>query len=199
MEMEKRPLGLETRPVKHSIRLKKGDGDLPVIEGYAAVYDMWSEDLGGFREIIRPGAFTNSLQRGDDVRALIDHDSSRIIGRTKSGTLSIRDTRKGLRVEIRPPDTASGRDLVTSIKRGDLDGMSFAFRTVSDRWGTENEEAVRELLEADLRDVSVVAFPAYPQTEVALRSLAAFQATIAPTYPTDVAAARLRLAEIGCA
>ena len=154
----------------------RDDGDgLPAIRGHAAVFDSWSEDLGGFREIIRPGAFDSALDRGDDVRALVDHDPSKIIGRAKAGTLSLNVDSRGLRVAITPPDTSVGRDIVESIRRGDVDSMSFGFRTLSDRWGNEDGSEVRELLDVELFDVSPVSFPAYTQTDVAVRSLTAFR------------------------
>ena len=146
------------------------DGDGPVIAGYAAVFDSLSEDLGGFRERVLPGAFTDTLQGKPDVRALIDHDSSKILGRTTAGTLAIKEDGKGLSVRINPPDTTAGSDILKSIKRGDIDQMSFAFQTVTDRWHTEDEEEIRELVEVKLFEVSIVAFPAYPDTSVAVRS-----------------------------
>ena len=146
------------------------DGDGPVIAGYAAVFDSLSEDLGGFRERVLPGAFTDTLQGKPDVRALIDHDSSKILGRTTAGTLAIKEDGKGLSVRINPPDTTAGSDILKSIKRGDIDQMSFAFQTVTDRWHTEDEEEIRELVEVKLFEVSIVAFPAYPDTSVAIRS-----------------------------
>jgi len=147
----------------------EGDG-LPVIAGYAAVFDSLSEDLGGFRERIKVGAFTRSLREGADVRALVDHDPSKILGRNLAGTLRIKPNAKGLFVEIDAPDTTVGRDIQKSIKRGDVNGMSFAFFTRTDEWHMEDGEAIRELLDVDLQDVSVVTYPAYPATDVAVRS-----------------------------
>ena len=146
------------------------DSDGPMITGYAAVFDMLSEDLGGFRERVLPGAFTDTLKGKPDVKALIDHDSSKILGRTTAGTLTLEEDKKGLAVRISPADTTAGIDVLKSIKRGDIDQMSFAFQTVTDRWHTEDEEEIRELVAVNLFDVSVVTFPAYPDTSVAIRS-----------------------------
>ena len=146
------------------------DSDGPMITGYAAVFDMLSEDLGGFRERVLPGAFTDTLKGKPDVKALIDHDSSKILGRTTAGTLTLEEDKKGLAVRISPADTTAGSDVLKSIKRGDIDQMSFAFQTVTDRWHTEDEEEIRELVAVNLFDVSVVTFPAYPDTSVAIRS-----------------------------
>ena len=146
------------------------DGDGPVIAGYAAVFDSLSEEIFGFRERVLPGAFTNTLKGKPDVRALIDHDSSKILGRTTAGTLAIKEDDRGLAVRITPPDTTAGVDVLKSIRRGDIDQMSFAFQTVTDQWHTEDEEEIRELVEVRLFDVSVVTFPAYPDTSVSVRS-----------------------------
>lgn len=141
------------------------------IAGYAAIFNSLSENLGGFREKIAPGAFANSLASGDDVRGLIDHNPSLILGRTKSGTLRLAEDSKGLRYEINPPDTQYARDLMESLKRGDVDQSSFGFRTLEDSWTTENGEQVRTLLDVKLFDVSAVTFPAYTATSVGLRAL----------------------------
>jgi len=170
------------------IELRESDDGPPKLIGYAAVFDSWSENLGWFREIIRPGAFKDSLARGDDVRALIDHTPSKIIGRRSAKTLDVREDDHGLHVEVALPDTAAARDIIESIKRRDVDGMSFQFITVSDRWGMEDGEEIRELLKVDLIDVSVVTFPAYPTTDVALR-------THKPT-PYALMRRRLALAEL---
>lgn len=144
--------------------------ELPNIVGYAAVFDVLSVPMWGFREKIAPGAFTKSLASVPDVRALVDHMSEKILGRTKSGTLALEENKKGLKATITPPDTTLGRDTVESIRRGDLGEMSFAFRTISDKVEIISEEEIRTLLELDLVDVSVVTYPAYQQTSVAVRA-----------------------------
>ena len=179
------------------LRVAKPDDDTPTtIDGYAAVFNKLSEDLGGFREKIAPGAFARSIKDGDDIRALVDHDSSRLLGRTKANTLTISEDKTGLRAAITPPDTQVGRDIITSIERGDVDGMSFGFITRSDSWQMVEEEEIRTLEDVKLLDVSPVTFPAYPDTSVAVRSLDAFRKDNAPK-PTDtsVQKAKLRLAE----
>lgn len=152
--------------------IRAADTGPGVLTGYAAVFDKWSEDLGWFREIIRKGAFADSLANGADVRALVGHDTARVIGRAKAGTLRIQEDDTGLRVEIDLPDTADGRDLATSVQRGDIDGMSFGFAVKEDRWTHRDEDGPdeRELLKIDLFEVSAVAFPAYPDTTLAKRS-----------------------------
>lgn len=162
--------GKEQRSFKAAELRVEGEQS-PVIRGYAAVFNSISEDLGYFREIIRPGAFKKTINDGADVRALFNHNPNFIIARTKSNTLKLSEDDKGLFIEATPPDTTWARDLVTSIKRGDIDQMSFGFETVKDRWGTENGDRMRELLEVRLFDVSPVTYPAYPQTSVSARSI----------------------------
>lgn len=150
----------------------EGEGDGPKkIHGYAAVFNSWSVDLGGFRERIAPGAFAQTIQ-GADVRALFNHDPNYVLGRTKSGTLSLREDSKGLATEVDPPDAQWARDLVTSISRGDIDQMSFGFRTVKDQWAAQDKALQeRTLLEVELVDVSFVTYPAYARTSAGVRTL----------------------------
>ena len=158
------------------VRVTGGDGG-PRITGYAAVFNAPSETLSdmfgfSFTEVIRRGAFSKTLQEAD-VRALVNHDPNYVLGRNKADTLSLTENTKGLQVEIAPPDTQWARDLMASMRRGDISQMSFAFSVVQERW-TENEDArtvLRELQEVQLYDVSVVTYPAYPQTSAVVRSL----------------------------
>jgi Escherichia/Staphylococcus phage prohead protease len=151
------------------LELRQDLGEPLKIRGYASVFKQLSEVIFGFRERVLPGAFKNSL--GNDVRALVNHDPSHIIGRTKNGTLMLREDDHGLYFEISPPNTTLGHDTVESIKRGDLDQGSIGFRMVKDDWKHEERQLIREIHEVELFDVSVVAFPAYTQTSVAVRSL----------------------------
>jgi len=159
------------------VRVEGSDDGKPKITGYAAVFNAKSELLSdffgdGWTEVIRSGAFGKTIQE-EDIRALVNHDSNYVLGRNRADTLSLIENRKGLQVEITPPDTQWARDLQISMKRGDVTQMSFAFQVVKDRW-TDNkadETVMRELLEVKLFDVSVVTFPAYPQTSAAVREL----------------------------
>ncbi|MGF7429591.1 HK97 family phage prohead protease [Thermoanaerobacterium thermosaccharolyticum] len=174
--------GLEAPELKRSIESKierraftlddvaiQTDENTPKITGYAAIFDSLSDDLGGFREIIRYGAFTDSLNTSD-IRALWNHNPDYVLGRNRSGTLKLSEDEKGLRIEVVPPNTQWAKDLMEVIKRGDVNQMSFGFRTIEDRWSNQNGMTLRELLKVDLFDVSPVTFPAYPQTEVGVRS-----------------------------
>ena len=137
----------------------------PIIDGHAAVFNQRSEEMWGFREIIRPGAFAETIKTAD-VRALWNHDPNFVLGRTKNRTLELSEDEIGLRAIIHPPDTIFANDIVESIKRGDVDQMSFGFQVITDEWRMEEKTVVRELIKLELFDVSPVTFPAYPQTDV---------------------------------
>lgn len=145
------------------------DDTKPKIVGYAAVFNSMSEDLGYYYEMISPGAFTESIAK-DDIRALYNHDPNYILGRTKNGTLTLREDSKGLYVEIIPPDTTWASDVLKAIARGDIDQMSFGFKVIEERWQPGDEKPLRIIQKAQLFDVSPVTFPAYPTTEVYVRS-----------------------------
>jgi len=131
------------------------------LTGYAAIFNSVQEIYPGFREAVRPGAFSKTIKEAD-VRALINHDANLVIGRTKAGTLKLWEDAKGLRYEVQLPDTSYARDLIESVSRGDVSGSSFAFRAVKER---QREDGVREILEARLFDVSPVTYPAYAATD----------------------------------
>ena len=144
-----------------------------MIEGHAAVFDSWSETLGGifpFKEIVRKGAFAESIGR-DDIRALFNHDPNYVLGRNRAGTLELVEDDVGLRVRISPPDTSWAKDLQTSIRRGDISQMSIGFVVEDDEWSTTNGTDTRELKRVKLFDVSPVTFPAYTATDVGVRAM----------------------------
>jgi HK97 family phage prohead protease len=183
------------------LKVRRDKDKPPVIEGYASVFNSNSLDLGGFIERVAAGAFTNTLIKNPDVRALIDHESGKILGRTKANTLRLSQDDNGLRVEIDPPDTSYATDLMASMDRGDVDQMSFGFSVVNQRWDDVNGQTICTLLEVDLDggDVSVVTFPAYPDTSAAIRELRMWQGgketpATGPTYEQEL---RQRRAEIG--
>lgn len=157
---------------EHEIRIEPATKDSPArLSGYPAIFNKLSEEIMGFRERIAPGAFSKSLARPDDIRALVDHDPAMIIGRNKAGTLKLEENTKGLKAIIKLPDTSIGRDIAVSVERGDVTGMSFGFQTITDEWNIEDGQDIRTLKEVKLFDVSVVTYPAYPDTTVAVRSM----------------------------
>ena len=168
MKEKQENTGREVRSMP--VRELRADDESRTITGYAAVFNS-DADLGFFTERINPGAFKRAINEDQDVRALWNHDPNFILGRTKSGTLRLSEDKKGLRIEIDPPDTQVGRDMVESIRRGDVDQMSFAFQAVKESWTERKGDLpLRELDDVDLYDVSPVTYPAYEATSVGLRS-----------------------------
>ncbi|OAT79311.1 phage major capsid protein [Desulfotomaculum copahuensis] len=150
---------------RFEMRLEGNDLE-PVLTGYAAKFNENSTGLP-FNERIQPGAFKRSLEDGQDVLALVDHDRGKVIGRVANGTLSLREDANGLLVEIKPNvETTFGKDIVASVKRRDITSMSFGFICRKDQW----KDNVREVLDADLREVSIVSMPAYSGTSINKRS-----------------------------
>ena len=166
---------LERRIVPCELRAEEATDGRLTLRGYAAVFNAWSQDLGGFREMLRPGAFSHSLGNGDDVVALFNHNEDHVLGRRSAGTLRCMEDERGLGVEVDVPDTQNGRDVYQLVRRGDLKGMSFAFTLPNPRtdqlWSRHEEGDLREILRANLHDVSVVTHPAYLDTSVAARAL----------------------------
>jgi len=170
---------LETRTLSRKLEFRAADTG-KTIAGYAAVFNSETDIGGYFREVIAPGAFRDSLS--GDVRALIDHNSGRVIGRTTAGTLRLNEDATGLACEIDLPETTDGLDLATLISRGDISGMSFGFEVTKQTWDETGDIPVRTIEAVNLFEVSVVAFPAYPDTTIALRSLEAVRKA-RPAHP----------------
>ena len=162
--------------------------------GYAAKFDSPSEPIGGhFREIIRKGAFADSLKAGADVRLLVNHDPGKLLARTKSGTLTLTEDDVGLRFDAVLPATTLAKDVVEQVGRGDLSGMSFGFNKLRDNWGEDAQGfTLRELLAVSIFDVSLATYPAYDDTEVSLREYDAWKAK-RPTPRRAAADRRMRM------
>lgn len=181
---------IERRTFTSEMRAAMTDDGKPVIEGHAAVFNQMSIDLGGFVEIIEPGFFDDVMN--DDVRSLFNHDPSLILGRTASGTLEISQDDTGVFQRTYPPvvepeATTYAKDLMVSIKRGDINQQSFAF-SVKSKWAGDPEDGyvwetlgdliVRRMLKGGakrLYDVSPVTYPAYPQTDVSAQVRSQFE------------------------
>lgn len=167
--------------------------DEGILTGYAARYNRLSHDLGGFREVILPGAFDRTLREFPDVLALVEHDTSKVLGRTTNGTLRLTPDEHGLRVEIDPADTSYARDLLALVRRGDVAGMSFRFRPYPGgaRLDMSTTPPIRSLTSVQLAEVSVVVSPAYESTHVSVRAL---EQAIAHERQHALNGMRLRLA-----
>lgn len=150
-----------------------GDGNTLV--GYASMFDTPSHDLGGFTEYVARGAFTKTLKDGADVRLLIDHEGAPL-ARTKSNTMRLIEDERGLRVEADlDPSNPRAAEIISALKRGDMNQMSFAFRVIRDEWS--KDRATRTLKEVRLFDVSVVTFPAYEATIAEIRNASIIDST----------------------
>ena len=146
------------------------DGENPVIEGYFSVFNT-TYDMGfQMSESVAPGAFTKSLS--NDVRALINHDTTLVLGRTSAHTLELREDSHGLwgKITINPKDS-DAMNLYERVKRGDVSQCSFGFNIVSEETELHEDGSVHwTITEADLHEVSVCTFPAYEDTAVSART-----------------------------
>jgi hypothetical protein len=150
------------------LRVSQSEDGSRTISG-VVTYNTKSSDLGGFTEIIAPNAFAASL--AGDILCLRDHDPKLLMGRTKSGTLQLKDTNGGLNFTCKLPKTTTASDLAESIDRRDLDGVSFGFITNEDNWACDDEgNTVRTILDAELIEISPCSFAAYPANSVSVRS-----------------------------
>lgn len=140
--------------------------------GYAAVFNKPSHDLGGFREVILPGAFKRTLATSEAVRALNNHNADQVLGRVGAGTLRLSEDDIGLRFELDLPPTSYAKDLAVLVERGDVAGCSFAFRVRpgGETWEQRDGQDVRILSALDLDEITITANPAYPDTQVAKRN-----------------------------
>lgn len=141
------------------------------IEGHAAVFNSRTS-LSFFDEQVAPGAFAKTIQESD-IRALFNHDPNFVLGRNKAKTLELSEDSKGLLYRIKPPDTQWARDLMETMRRGDVSQSSFGFRTMKDAWDQGADPVLRTLQEVRLFDVSPVTFPAYEDTDAGVRELLA--------------------------
>jgi len=156
---------LETRIVEVEAFEVREEADGMHLEGYAALFNSRSENLGGFTETIKPGAFRASLKSRNDIKLLWNHDSGAVLGSTRASTLTLTEDERGLRVSATLPNTSYGRDAKELVARGDVSAFSFGFSMPArggDEWNAEGTERV--LKSVRLHEVSLVAFPAYPET-----------------------------------
>jgi HK97 family phage prohead protease len=141
------------------------------VSGYALLFDTLSEDLGGFRTKIAPTA----INLRSDVLGLFSHDTSKVLGRTSAGTLTLSKDARGLAFSLDLPNTTIGNDTLESVKRGDIKGCSFGCYINSDSWDTSGPLPIRTIKAADVFEISLVSMPAFSDTSAALASLFAHQ------------------------
>lgn len=183
--METREIRLS--PLDFEVRGEDDKDDEMVIKGHASVFNSLSEDLGGFREMVKPGSFKRTLDEGDDdVRALAHHDTAQVLGRTANDTLQLREDEIGLAVRIELPNNTLGKDIRESVRRGDLDKMSIGFNVAEEEWDFPTEGvAIRTITDIDLFEVSIVAWPAFRQTDISLAKRSMEQARGTVEIPSE--------------
>jgi len=156
----------------NKIEIREDEDGNRTISGYAVKWEKKSHVLGyfmKFREQFRKGAFADSLDE-DDQRFLWSHDTSKVLGRIRNKTLRLKEDNDGLHFELDLPKTTLGNDTYESIKRGDVDGVSFGFKMLDDEMDEPDDDLpLRTVKKAKLLEVSAVAFPAYPDSEVSAR------------------------------
>ena len=157
----------ETRTV--ALKLEKRDDAAPVLVGYASTFDQ-PYAVERVQESIDRRAFDRTLVESPNVFAFMGHDQSRIIARTRNGTLSLHPDEIGLRVEIHPIDTTESRDAFTLVGGGTIDAMSFGFSVVQQKFENRDGVVHRKILDVDLYEVSLVAFPANPSATLSKRA-----------------------------
>lgn len=158
----------EVRPVSTEFKTRE-DGDLPTIEGYFAVFNSIYEIAPGMTESVAPGAFSRTLS--GDIRALTNHDTTLVLGRTKAHTLELREDEHGLwgKVSINPKD-ADAMNLYERVKRGDVDQCSFGFEIVNEETDFRDDGSIHwTIKDVNLFEVSACTFPAYQETNIAAR------------------------------
>ena len=161
----------QLRSVETKFETREDDDKLR-IEGYFAVFNSNYEIAPGMSESIAPGAFSRTLQ-GGDIRALINHDTTFVLGRTKAHTLELREDARGLwgSVAINPNDS-DAMNLYERVKRGDVDQCSFGFgEPFTEDTEVRDDGSVHwTLKEVSLHEVSACTFPAYKETNISARA-----------------------------
>lgn len=156
----------------NSVEIREDEAGNRTLTGYAIKWEMKSVTMGWrrFREQFKRGAFTESMANEDQL-ALWSHDTSKVLGRTKNGTLRLFEDEIGLRFELDLLDTTLGDDAYKTIKRGDVDGVSFGFQMLKQEWDeADPDNVIRTVTKAKLLEISPVAFPAYPDSQISARS-----------------------------
>lgn len=161
----------QMRSLQTSLEAKRSEQNIDemYIEGYFAVFNKPTELWPGAFEEIAPSAFDETL--GNDIRALINHDTTLVLGRNKSGTLELKVDSHGLygRIKINPKDT-DAVNLYERVKRGDVDQCSFGFNILDEKTEWRDDGTVKwTLKKVDIHEISVCTFPAYEETGVQAR------------------------------
>lgn len=159
----------QVRSIQSELKTRADEGQDMFIEGYFAVFGQETELWPGAYEELAQGAFDETL--GNDIRALINHDTTLVLGRNKAGTLELRADSYGLwgRIKINPNDS-DAVNVYERVKRGDVDQCSFGFNILAEETDWRDDGTVKwTVTKVDLHEVSVCTFPAYEQTGIQAR------------------------------
>lgn len=178
-----------------NLEVRAAEGRRPTLVGYAALFNVETERFDDFFEKIAPGSFTRTLKENPDVFAFAQHDQSRVIGRTKAGTLELREDKKGLLATITPPNTTLGNDIIEDVRSGNIDGLSIGFLAVKASFEIDGRREIRTLEDVDLVEISVVTMPQFEDATVSVRSRDVWRNAL--HLATETRMRRLRLAEVG--
>lgn len=196
---------MERRDSEVEFEIRAVEGPKPgKVSGYAAVFDKLSADLGGYRERMAPYAF-DGITNGADIRIFWNHDSSQVLGRTRSGTARVAPDTQGLHFEVDMPDTTYARDIWTALERGDVSGASIGFFIGDEKWSTDEAGyPVRTITRvSELVECSLCAIPAYPDTSLAVSRSKIFDTDAAKAFldrqkaESEARARLLKMVEIG--
>jgi HK97 family phage prohead protease len=166
-------MSTQTKTERRSFQMRAADNDFK-LEGYAATFGMESNDLGGFKEIVAPGAFARSLAAKTDIHATVQHNFGALLGRTKNGSLSLVEDQRGLKFSIQlDKNSTLHKEVYNNVRSGLLDECSFTFCVEPEGQVWSADGKTRTLTDVDLIEVAIVALPAYPGTSADARSIAA--------------------------
>ena len=179
---------IERRFAPPGVEIRTDDDGTVTFEGHAAVFNKVA-DLGWFREKVSPGAFRKTIKEAD-VRFLYNHDPDSVMARTTAGTLKLSEDKRGLKTKATlDPDDVDVQRVVPKLRSGNVSQMSFGFRVIKDEWDEEPDDGgtvMRTLKEVELFDVSAVTYPAYAETDAAVRSATSSAKEIADEHGIDV-------------
>jgi HK97 family phage prohead protease len=159
--------------------IREADDGKKYIEGYAIRWNELSVPLGyyyKFKEQFRSGAFEDYLTSGQDTKMLIDHDRSKILGRSKKNTLTLRSDSTGLWYSLKLPETTLGKDSYEDVRNGNKEHISIGFKMIAEEWDESDENnVIRTVTKANLPEISLTGWPAYEQTSASTRSVDPYQ------------------------
>lgn len=173
-QIETRTVQLESIELRAPTDAQEGQAPSRKLVGRAVVYNQAVQIRSDFQETIKPGAAAEVLNSDANIRALYEHDPRSLLGSTAAGSLKLTDGPEGLDFELDVAETRTGDDVLALVRRGELRGMSFAFKVAEDRWSEdyENRRINREIVKLErMPEITLTSIPYYPSTSVEARSI----------------------------